>query len=86
MTDYNNDYNDFSGTPAGNDPENEEREDIFSSSEAEKAESEYESSYEWNGDPDEKSSGEYHYSYINGNNRDADHSIHPQRGYQIAGL
>ncbi len=74
MTDYNNDYNDFSGTPAGNDTENEEREDIFSSSEAEKAESEYESSYEWNGDPDEKSSGEYHYSYINGNNSDADHN------------
>ena len=38
-----------------------------------KTEESYESSYEWNGDSTPRD-GEYHYSYINGNNRNAVHN------------
>lgn len=36
--------------------------------------SDFESSYEWNAESKTQGSGEYHYSYINGNNQDADHN------------
>ena len=38
------------------------------------SDSEYESSYEWNGEPKSAESNEYHYSYVNGNNQNADHN------------
>lgn len=48
-------------------------EDVFSSTGEEKS-ADSESSYEWNAGNESQESGEYHYSYINGNNQNADHN------------
>ena len=87
MTDYNNDK--FDGmnevqseeTPITNETPSEENlnstdvssNDIYSSSPHEEPEAQDEGSYEWNAEPKEETT-EYHYSYINGNNADAEHN------------
>ena len=87
MTDYNNDK--FDGmnevpseeTPITNETPSEENlnstdvssNDIYSSSSHEEPEAQDEGSYEWNAEPKEETT-EYHYSYINGNNTDAEHN------------
>ena len=79
MKDYDNNFyddynNDFNETPKDETSDDSGFEDVFSSSkEDQQAETNYESSYEWNGDSTNRD-GEYHYSYINGNNRDAAHN------------
>ncbi len=50
-----------------------EYEDVFSSA-GENNSADAESSYEWNARTEPKESGEYHYSYINGNNQNAEHN------------
>lgn len=50
-------------------------EDVVSPSGSEaNSDSQTESSYEWNGDSTQSRSGEYHYSYVNGNNQTASHN------------
>ena len=87
MTDYNNDK--FDGmnevpseeTPITNETPSEENlnstdvssNDIYSSSSPEEPGAQDEGSYEWNAEPKEETT-EYHYSYINGNNRNAAHN------------
>lgn len=82
MKDFDNDFydnykNDYDETPTEETSfdDDSEYEDLFSSSEeVQEAENNYESSYEWNSDSKTRGSGEYHYSYINGNNRNAAHN------------
>ena len=82
MKDFDNDFydnykNDYDETPTEETSfdDDSEYEDLFSSSEeVQEAENNYESSYEWNSDSTTRGSGEYHYSYINGNNRNAAHN------------
>lgn len=82
MKDYNNDFydgnkNDYDKIPTEESSvdNGSEYENLFSSSqEDQEAENKYESSYEWNSGSNPQGSGEYHYSYINGNNRDAVHN------------
>ena len=50
-----------------------EYEDLFSSTTEDKS-ADAESSYEWNAKNEQQESGEYHYSYINGNNQNAEHN------------
>ena len=50
-----------------------ESNDIYSSSLPEQPEAQEEGSYEWNAEPKEENT-EYHYSYINGNNANAEHN------------
>ena len=71
---YKNDYDEIPTEETSVD-DGSEYEDLFSSSqEVQEAENSYESSYEWNSDSNSRGSGEYHYSYINGNNRNAAHN------------
>lgn len=76
MTDnYNNDfYNEnTNGSDAPEDSVKEPASDSISGEQKQKTSSE--SSYEWNGKSSNNvSSGEYHYSYINGNNENAAHN------------
>lgn len=87
MTDYNKDN--FDGinetpseeTPVTNELPKEENleediaqiDDIYSSSSNEETGAQKEGSYEWNAEPKENAS-EYHYSYINGKNAEAEHN------------
>ncbi|MGN1432555.1 MAG: S1C family serine protease [Ruminococcus sp.] len=76
MSDYYNDNNDFS---SGNNPsenQNTNSNDVYSSSDRASSESKAtESSYEWNSNSSQtNSNGEYHYSYVNGNNENASHN------------
>lgn len=79
MKDYDNNFYDEYNNGLNEAPKDEPSddsgyEDLFSSSEeVEQAEHNYESSYEWNSDSNARD-GEYHYSYINGNNSDAAHN------------
>lgn len=72
MTDkFNNGYNNSSSENTGGSSDYNNTEDVFSSS---KADTQTESSYEWNSDNAQNSSSEYHYSYVNGNNQTASHN------------
>lgn len=76
MSDYYNDNNDFNN--GNNPPENQNTNsnDVYSSSDRTSSDSKAnESSYEWNSNSSQTdSNGEYHYSYINGNNENASHN------------
>lgn len=76
MSDYYNDNNDFNN--GNNSPENQNANsnDVYSSSDRTSSDSKAnESSYEWNSNNSQtNSNGEYHYSYINGNNENASHN------------
>ena len=76
MSDYYNNNNDFIN--GDNPPENQNTNgnNVYSSSGNNSSESKAtESSYEWNSKSSQSSSdGEYHYSYVNGNNENAPHN------------
>ncbi len=76
MSDYYNDNNAFNN--GNNPPENQNTNsnDVYSSSDRTSSDSKAnESSYEWNSNSSQtNSNGEYHYSYINGNNENASHN------------
>lgn len=76
MSDYYNNMNDFNGGDNPPEKQNTNSNDIFSSSDTTDFESKAtESSYEWNSNSSQSNSnGEYHYSYVNGNNENASHN------------
>ena len=76
MSDYYNNMNDFNGGDNPPEKQNINSNDIFSSSDTTDFESKAtESSYEWNSNSSQSNSnGEYHYSYVNGNNENASHN------------
>lgn len=76
MSEYNNDgfNNENPKTEKSTfEKDNKGYEDIRSASEKEKKGTSAESSYEWNSEAS-STGAEYHYSYVNGNNRTADHN------------
>ena len=76
MSDYYNNNNEFNS--GDNPPENQNKNsnDVYSSSDRTSSESKAtENSYEWNSNSTQSiSNGEYHYSYVNGNNENASHN------------
>lgn len=74
MSDFYNDNNDFNNGTTPSENLNTNNNDVYSSSDstADKTKS-AESSYEWNSGGG-YSDGEYHYSYVNGNNENASHN------------
>lgn len=65
--------NSYENTAGSSDTDN--REDVLDSFSNETgSDSSTESSYEWNSDSTQNKNGEYHYSYVNGNNQTASHN------------
>lgn len=76
MSDYYNNNNHFENGDNPLENQNTGSNDVYSSSDISSDESKQtESSYEWNSNSlQNNSSGEYHYSYVNGNNENASHN------------
>lgn len=76
MSDYYNNNNHFENGDNPLENQNTGSNDVYSSSDISSDESKQtESSYEWNSNSSQNnSSGEYHYSYVNGNNENASHN------------